>query len=106
MVDNPALAFRPDTGTIPVEPGCYLWRDAHGRVIYVGKAKSLRARLSSYFQDVRAVHQRTRGMLEAAASVEWIICASDVESLHLEYNLIKQHRSRFNVRYNDDKSYP
>ncbi len=106
MVRNPALSFRPEPGTIPTDPGCYLWRDRHGRVVYVGKAKNLRARLSSYFQDLRNLHQRTRGMLEAAASVEWIICASDVESLHLEYNLIKQHRPRFNVRYNDDKSYP
>ena len=106
MVRNPALSFRPDPGTIPTDPGCYLWRDRHGRVVYVGKAKNLRSRLSSYFQDVANLHQRTRGMLEAAASVEWIICASDVESLHLEYNLIKQHRPRFNVRYNDDKSYP
>lgn len=106
MVRNPALSFRPDPGTIPTDPGCYLWRDRHGRVIYVGKAKNLRARLSSYFQDVRQLHQRTRSMLETAASVEWIIVASDVESLHLEYNLIKQHRPRFNIRYNDDKSYP
>ncbi len=103
---NPALDFRPDPGTIPTDPGCYLWRDRHGRVIYVGTAKSLRSRLSSYFQDVGQLHQRTRAMLETAASVEWIICGSDVESLHLEYNLIKQHRPRFNVRYNDDKSYP
>jgi excinuclease ABC subunit C len=106
MVKNPALSFRPAAGTIPTDPGCYLWRDRHGRVIYVGKAKNLRARLSSYFQDVSGLHQRTRSMLEAAASVEWIIVASDVESLHLEYNLIKQHRPRFNIRYTDDKSYP
>ncbi len=106
MVQNPALSFRPDPGTIPTDPGCYLWRDAPGRVIYVGKAKNLRARLSSYFQDVRQLHGRTASMVEAAASVEWIIVASDVESLHLEYNLIKQHRPRFNIRYNDDKSYP
>ena len=103
---NPALAFKPDPGTIPTEPGCYLWRDRAGRVIYVGKAKNLRARLSSYFQDWSNLHQRTRGMLEVARSVEWIICASDVEALHLEYNLIKQHRPRYNVRYTDDKSYP
>jgi excinuclease ABC subunit C len=106
VVRNPALHFRPDPGTIPTGPGCYLWRDRHGRVVYVGKAKNLRARLSSYFQDVGQLHQRTRSMLEAAASVEWIIVASDVESLHLEYNLIKQHRPRFNIRYTDDKSYP
>ncbi len=106
MPENPALAFRPDPGTIPTDPGCYLWRDRHGRVIYVGKAKNLRSRLASYFQDLSQLHQRTQAMVEAAAAVEWIIVASDVESLHLEYNLIKQHRPRFNIRYNDDKSYP
>ncbi|CAN5133741.1 excinuclease ABC subunit UvrC [soil metagenome] len=106
MVRNPALSFRPDPGTIPTDPGCYLWRDAHGRVIYVGKAKNLRSRLANYFADVRHLHGRTRSMVETAASVEWIVVASDVESLHLEFNLIKQYRPRFNIRYNDDKSYP
>ncbi|HUG86913.1 MAG TPA: excinuclease ABC subunit UvrC, partial [Euzebya sp.] len=106
MVRNPALSFRPDPGTIPTEPGCYLWRDQHGRVIYVGKAKNLRARLSNYFQDMRQLHGRTQAMVETAASVEWIVVASDVESLHLEFNLIKQYRPRFNIRYTDDKSYP
>jgi len=103
---NPALEFRPDPGTIPTDPGCYLWRDRHGRVIYVGKAKSLRARLANYFGAWQGIHHRTRAMLEAARSVEWIICASDVEALHLEYNLIKQHLPRYNIRYTDDKSYP
>ena len=103
---NPALAFRPDPGTIPTEPGCYLWRDRRDRVVYVGKAKSLRARLSSYFQAWSGIPQRTRSMLEAARSVEWIVCANEVEALHLEYNLIKRHRPRYNVRYTDDKSYP
>ena len=103
---NPALDFRPDPGSIPTEPGCYLWRDAHGRVVYVGKAKSLRARLSSYFQAWSGIHTRTRGMLEAARSVEWIVCANEVEALHLEYNLIKRHLPRYNIRYTDDKSYP
>jgi excinuclease ABC subunit C len=103
---NPALAFRPDPGTIPTEPGCYLWRDRADRVIYVGKAKSLRARLSSYFQAWAGIATRTRGMLEAARSVEWIVCANEVEALHLEYNLIKRHRPRYNIRYTDDKSYP
>jgi len=103
---NPALAFRPDPGAIPPEPGCYLWRDRHDRVIYVGKAKSLRARLSSYFGAWNGIHHRTQGMLEAAASVEWIVSASEVEALHLEYNLIKRYRPRYNVRYTDDKSYP
>ena len=105
-MQNPARAFRPDPATIPIDPGCYLWRDRHGRVIYVGKAKQLRARLSSYFGAWSAIHQRTRGMLETARSVEWIVCASEVEALHLEYNLIKRHRPRYNVRYTDDKSYP
>jgi len=103
---NPALAFRPDPGTIPTEPGCYLWRDRTGRVVYVGKAKSLRARLSNYFQDWSNIATRTRAMLEAARSVEWIVTANEVEALHLEYNLIKRHRPRYNVRYTDDKSYP
>jgi excinuclease ABC subunit C len=75
-------------------------------VIYVGKAKSLRARLTNYFGAWSGIHQRTRGMLESAASVEWIVCDNEVEALHLEYNLIKRHRPRYNVRYTDDKSYP
>ncbi|MBW3604703.1 MAG: excinuclease ABC subunit UvrC [Actinobacteria bacterium] len=105
-MENPARAFRPDPQTIPNDPGCYLWRDRHGRVIYVGKAKQLRARLASYFGTWSGIHQRTRGMLETARSVEWIVCANEVEALHLEYNLIKRHRPRYNVRYTDDKSYP
>ncbi|MBA2529334.1 MAG: excinuclease ABC subunit UvrC [Euzebyales bacterium] len=104
--ENPALRFRPDPGTIPTEPGCYLWRDRRERVVYVGKAKSLRARLSGYFQAWSGIGQRTRAMLEVADSVEWIVCANEVEALHLEYNLIKRHRPRYNVRYTDDKSYP
>ena len=103
---NPALSFRPDPGTIPTEPGCYLWRDRGDRVVYVGKAKNLRARLSSYFQSWGGIQTRTRSMLEAARSVEWIVCGNEVEALHLEYNLIKRHRPRYNVRYTDDKSYP
>ncbi|QBI21764.1 excinuclease ABC subunit UvrC [Egibacter rhizosphaerae] len=106
MASNPALAFKPEPGTIPTDPGCYLWRDRHGRVVYVGKAKSLRSRLSSYFQGLSQLGQRTRAMLEAAASVEWIVCSGEVEALHLEYNLIKEHRPRYNIRYTDDKSYP
>jgi excinuclease ABC subunit C len=105
-MENPALAFRPDPGTIPMEPGCYLWRDRRERVIYVGKAKSLRARLANYFGAWSGIPQRTRAMLEAAATVEWIVTDNEVEALHLEYNLIKRHRPRYNVRYNDDKSYP
>ena len=103
---NPVLDFRPDPGTIPTEPGCYLWRDRGDRVIYVGKAKNLRSRLASYFGAWDGIAQRTRAMLEAARRVEWIVCDNEVEALHLEYNLIKRHRPRYNVRYTDDKSYP
>jgi excinuclease ABC subunit C len=105
-VRNPALAFRPDAGAVPDAPGCYLFKDAHGRVVYVGKAKSLRQRLGSYFQAWRNIAARTRAMLEAARSVEWIVVDTEVEALHLEYTLIQRHRPRYNVRYRDDKSYP
>lgn len=91
---------------IPAEPGCYLFRDAEGRVLYVGKAKSLRSRLANYFGDRSFLHPRTISMLEQARDTEWIVTANEVESLHLEYNLIKAHAPRFNVRYKDDKSYP
>ena len=103
---NPALAFRPAPGTIPDEPGCYQFKDRHGRVIYVGKAKSLRQRLGNYFQAWHNIAARTRAMLEAARSVEWIVVDNEVEALHLEYTLIQKHRPRYNVRYRDDKSYP
>jgi excinuclease ABC subunit C len=91
---------------IPDAPGSYQFKDADGRVIYVGKARSLRSRLSSYFADPRTLHPRTAQMVERAASVEWIVVQSDVEALMLEYSLIKAHRPRFNVRLVDDKSYP
>ncbi|MFM7410170.1 MAG: excinuclease ABC subunit UvrC [Actinomycetota bacterium] len=97
---------RPAAGSIPDAPGSYLFKDAHGRVIYVGKASSLRSRLSSYFQDKRNLHPRTAAMVSAAESVEWIEVRNEVEALMLEYNLIKQHRPRFNIRLRDDKSYP
>jgi excinuclease ABC subunit C len=96
----------PKPSEIPDQPGAYLFKDAQGRVVYVGKALSLRSRVSSYFQDPFALHPRTAAMVETAAGVEWIVVANEVESLHLEYNLIKRHRPRFNVRYRDDKSYP
>jgi excinuclease ABC subunit C len=95
---------RPAGGSVPPAPGVYLFRDASGRVIYVGKAKALRSRVGSYFGA--DLHPRTRAMVEAAADVEWIVTESEVEALHLELNLIKQHRPRYNVRYRDDKSYP
>ncbi|SNS22425.1 excinuclease ABC subunit UvrC [Rhodococcoides kyotonense] len=98
--------YRPATGTIPVEPGVYKFRDPHGRVIYVGKAKSLRSRLNSYFADVASLHPRTRQMVTTAASVEWTVVTTEVEALQLEYNWIKEFDPRFNVRYRDDKSYP
>jgi excinuclease ABC subunit C len=91
---------------IPDAPGSYQFKDAEGRIIYVGKARSLRSRLSSYFQHPAQLHPRTLQMMERAASVEWIQVRSDVEALMLEYNLIKAHRPRFNVRLVDDKSYP
>jgi excinuclease ABC subunit C len=103
MTSRTALE-RPQAGTIPTQPGVYLFRDHEGRVIYVGKAKSLRSRLSNYFGP--ELHPRTRAMVEAAADVEWIVTDREVEALHLEVNLIKQHRPRYNVRYRDDKSYP
>ncbi len=84
----------------------YRFRDEHGRVIYVGKAKSLRARLSSYFQDVAALHPRTQAMVTTAASVEWTVVGTEVEALALEYSWIKEFDPRFNVKYRDDKSYP
>jgi len=98
--------YRPAPGTIPLEPGVYKFRDSHGRVIYVGKAKSLRQRLNSYFADVAALHPRTRQMVTTAASVEWTVVKTEVEALQLEYTWIKEFDPRFNVKYRDDKSYP
>ncbi len=98
--------YRPAPGSIPVEPGVYRFSDAHGRVIYVGKAKSLRSRLTSYFADIAGLHPRTRQMVTTAAKVEWTVVTTEVEALQLEYNWIKEFDPRFNVRYRDDKSYP
>lgn len=100
------MVKRPPTGTIPDEPGSYQFKDSADRVIYVGKAKSLRSRLSNYFQNQANMHPRTVQMVNTATSVEWIQVQNDVEALMLEYNLIKEHRPRFNVRLIDDKSYP
>ena len=100
------MVLRPPTGTIPDAPGSYQFKDAEGRVIYVGKAKSLRSRLSNYFADPRTLHPRTAQMVATATDVEWIVVANEVEALMLEYSLIKAHRPRFNVRLVDDKSYP
>ncbi|MEV4756182.1 excinuclease ABC subunit UvrC [Micromonospora sp. NPDC049559] len=98
--------YRPAPGTIPDAPGVYRFRDPTGRVIYVGKAKSLRSRLNSYFADPWSLHERTRQMVTTAASVDWIIVGTEVEALQQEYTWIKQYDPRFNVRYRDDKSYP
>ncbi|HEV3360320.1 MAG TPA: excinuclease ABC subunit UvrC [Pseudonocardiaceae bacterium] len=98
--------YRPATGTIPDAPGVYKFRDATRRVIYVGKAKSLRSRLNSYFADLLNLHPRTRQMVTTAASVEWTVVSTEVEALQLEYNWIKEFDPRFNVRYRDDKTYP
>ncbi|WP_369253047.1 excinuclease ABC subunit UvrC [Geodermatophilus amargosae] len=98
--------YRPAVGSIPESPGVYKFRDPNGRVVYVGKAKSLRQRLNSYFADVAGLHPRTRQMVTTASSVEWTVVGTEVEALQLEYNWIKEFDPRFNVRYRDDKSYP
>ncbi|MFW5419341.1 excinuclease ABC subunit UvrC [Nocardiopsis sp. CNT-189] len=104
MTAQPHL--RPRPGSIPTSPGVYRFRDEHGRVIYVGKAKNLRARLSSYFQDFAGLHPRTQTMVSTAADVDWTVVGTEVEALQLEYSWIKEYDPRFNVKYRDDKSYP
>ncbi|ROS30540.1 excinuclease ABC subunit UvrC [Cellulomonas sp. PhB150] len=99
-------SYRPAPGEIPDEPGVYRFRDEHGRVVYVGKAKSLRQRLSSYFQDPANLHPRTYTMVTTAAAVEWTVVPTEVAALALEYSWIKEFDPRFNVKYRDDKSYP
>ena len=98
--------YRPSTGSIPTSPGVYRFRDPSGRVVYVGKAKNLRARLTSYFQDLSQLHPRTATMVTTAAGVEWTVVGTEVEALQLEYSWIKEFDPRFNVKYRDDKSYP
>jgi excinuclease ABC subunit C len=100
------VAYRPAPGEIPESPGVYRFRDQRGRVIYVGKAKSLRQRLNSYFADFASLHPRTQMMLTTAAGVEWTVVGTEVEALQLEYSWIKEFDPRFNVKYRDDKSYP
>jgi excinuclease ABC subunit C len=104
-VADPA-SYRPAPGSIPDKPGVYRFSDERGRVIYVGKAKSLRQRLSSYFQDLANLHPRTQGMVNTAAKVDWTVVGSEVEAFQLEYSWIKEFDPRFNVKYRDDKSYP
>ncbi|WP_313277404.1 excinuclease ABC subunit UvrC [Timonella senegalensis] len=98
--------YRPKPGEIPTNPGVYRFRDHEGRVIYVGKAKNLRSRLSNYFQDLSALHPRTQTMVTTASAVEWTIVGTEVEALALEYTWIKEFEPRFNVKLKDDKSYP
>lgn len=100
------LSFRPKTGEIPTQPGVYRWLDADGRVLYVGKAKNLRARLSNYFGPLDSLHERTRRMVTAAADVQWTIVKTEYEALQLEFTWIKEFDPPFNVRFKDDKSYP
>ncbi|MEN2737580.1 excinuclease ABC subunit UvrC [Microbacterium sp. X-17] len=100
------VGYRPKAGEIPTQPGVYRFRDKNRRVLYVGKAKNLRARLSNYFQPLRSLHERTRRMVTTAASVEWTVVASEFEALQLEYTWIKEFNPPFNVQFRDDKSYP
>ena len=100
------MAYRPAPGEIPESPGVYRFRDQRGRVIYVGKAKSLRQRLNQYFADFASLHPRTQMMLQTAAGVEWTVVGTEVEALQLEYSWIKEFDPRFNIKYRDDKSYP
>ena len=99
-------SYRPAAGSIPDAPGVYRFLDDHGRVIYVGKAKSLRSRLASYFASLATLHPRTAAMVTSASSVDWTTVGTEVEALQLEYAWIKEYDPRFNVRYRDDKSYP
>jgi len=98
--------YQPRTGDIPVDPGVYRFRDRRGTVIYVGKAKNLRARLISYFQDLSLLHPRTRAMVTSAFSLDWVVVRTEVEALQLEWQWIKEFDPRYNVRFRDDKSYP
>ncbi|MEY3908371.1 MAG: hypothetical protein RLZZ90_278, partial [Actinomycetota bacterium] len=100
------LSFRPKTGEIPTQPGVYRWFDANGRVLYVGKAKNLRARLSNYFGPLDSLHERTRRMVTSAVDVQWTIVKTEYEALQLEFTWIKEFDPPFNVRFKDDKSYP
>ncbi|MEV8254021.1 excinuclease ABC subunit UvrC [Rhodoglobus sp. NPDC076762] len=100
------VAWRPRAGDIPNQPGVYRFTDDNKRVLYVGKAKNLRARLSNYFAPLATLHERTRRMVLSASNVEWTIVGNDFEALQLEYTWIKEFDPPFNVQYKDDKSYP
>lgn len=101
-----ALSYRPKPGEIPTEPGVYRFRDASRRVLYVGKAKNLRARLSNYFAPLSSLHERTRRMVTTATSVEWTTVGTEIEALQLEWTWINEFDPPFNVQFKDDKSYP
>ena len=100
------VVWRPRAGEIPQQPGVYRFRDAAQRVLYVGKAKNLRARLSNYFAPLASLHERTRRMVLSAASVEWTVVGTEFEALQLEFTWIKEFDPPFNVQFRDDKSYP
>jgi excinuclease ABC subunit C len=103
---NSREQWRPQRGEIPTEPGVYRFTDASGRVLYVGKANNLRARLSNYFQPLHSLHERTRRMVTTAQGVEWTVVGSELEALSLEYTWIKEFAPPFNVKFRDDKTYP
>src|SRR5437879_6083004 len=109
-LDMQALDFaageKPSWSALPDRPGVYLFRDAEGRVLYVGKARSVRKRVQNYFGAPSGLAARTQGLMMAARRVEFIVVTGEVQALMLEFALIQQHKPRFNVRYRDDKSYP
>ena len=100
------LSYRPKTGDIPTNAGVYRFRDATARILYVGKAKNLRARLTSYFAPLETLHERTRRMVTSAVSVEWTVVGTEFEALQLEFTWIKEFEPPFNIQFRDDKSYP
>jgi len=106
MERSDAVSWRPKPSEIPAQPGVYRFRDALGRVLYVGKAINLRSRVGNYFQPLRSLHERTRHMVLSASNVEWTTVGSDVEALQLEYTWIKEFAPPYNVKFRDDKSYP
>lgn len=106
MNDSKRQIWFPKTSTIPKDPGVYRWYDSNGRVLYVGKAKDLRSRLSSYFARPETLHERTRRMVEGSSSLDWTIVNSEFEALQLEFTWIKQYSPPYNVQFRDDKSYP
>lgn len=105
-IEDPRDAFRPAPGEIPTNPGVYRFSDRHGRVLYIGKAKSLRARLANYFQPMRSIQPRTQRMLSLAARLDWTVVATDTEALVLEHTWITEFQPPFNVQFKDDKTYP